>query len=139
MSALRWIPKKKKTPAIVTIHQDVLRILQTKAPLPSMPRMESNISRVMAPEATPNEVCYLFGTGVARARAMANPKVTGMQDPESSVFRIVELACSLGAYRLALRGELLTEESVYAEARKVMPDLQAQADDLEAGLVHPEA
>lgn len=139
MSAFRWIPRKKKVPTAVTIHSDVLRCLQTKAPLPSMPRMEEKIARHITPGTTPNEACYLFGTAVARGRAEANPKATGMQDPESSVFRIIELACSLGAYRLALRDELLTDESVYAEARKVMPDLQAQADDLEAGHAPSEA
>lgn len=137
MSAFRWIPRKKNRP--VTIHSDVLKVLQTKAALPSMPRMEGRIAQLIQPGITPNEACYVFGAAVARERAKANPKATGIQNPESSTFRIVELAVALGAYRLALRDELLTDESVWAEAQKVMPDLQAQVDDAEAGHAPSEA
>ncbi|GLH72057.1 hypothetical protein GETHLI_05590 [Geothrix limicola] len=139
MSTFRWIPRKKKASASVTIHSNVLKVLQTKAPLPSMPRMEERFAPLMAPNATPNEVCYLFGSYVARVRAKANPNAKGVQNPNSAAFRIIELACSLGAYRLALRGELLTDESVFAEARKVMPELRAQVDDAEAGHAPHEA
>ncbi|WP_243286043.1 hypothetical protein [Geothrix terrae] len=124
MSAFRWIPRKKTRP--FTIHADVLKVLQTKAALPSMPRMDEKIARHIKSDTTPNEACYVFGAAVARGRVKANPQAVDIQDPESSAFRIVELACSLGAYRLALRGELLTDESVYAEARKVMPEIQAK-------------
>lgn len=133
MSAFRWTPRKKKAFAKVIIHSNVMEVLQTKAPLPSMPRMEGRLARLLYPNATANEVCYLFGSTVARERARANPNAKEVQNPESPAFRIIELACSLGAYRLALRDELLTDESVYAEARKVMPELQAQVDDAEAG------
>jgi hypothetical protein len=131
MSAFHWIPRKKKGRKV--IHGDVLRILQTKAPLPSMPRMAPAMAHALVPTATPNEACYIVGSACLRSRLEASPEVRARMHFDSPSFRVTELAFALGAYRLALRDEELTEDSVYQEARKVMPELVLQAEELERG------
>lgn len=128
MSPLPWISRKKKGPAL---HSDVFRILQSKPMLPAMPRFEGPVSRFMPAGATPNEACYLFAMVAMTSRFKANPQVN-LRDTASQAYRVIELAFALGAYRLALRDEELTEDAVYLEARKVMPELRAQVEQMEA-------
>lgn len=129
MKPLPWTSRKQT--ARVVLHSDVLRILQSKPPLPSMPRMEPKMSRAFGATATPNEACYLVGTSYLRARINSNSQVQGLLHPASQSFRVAELAFALGAYRLALRDEELTEDAVYQEARKVMPEIAAQVGEME--------
>ena len=114
----------------MVMHSDVLRILQTKPPLPAMPRMAPVMGRAFAATATPNEACYLFGMAAMTNRFKANPQVN-LRDTGGQAYRVIELAFALGAYRLALRNEELTDESVYQEARKVMPEIAAQVEEME--------